>query len=398
MSIQFIIFLFFFYIIKSQSEDLILHEFSEKFIDIDNYNITKITYYFEESISKKEFSYQIYLVDYEEDESGLSIQLTDNESYTHITLSEQIKTITHKSLSNTLDIAIKQGFSATISIIIESTERNYEVIMPGIIGKTKKKFTCFNIPDNKIKYVLQFIHNDKEEEIYYDNNYYNIPFFLQPKNKSIIPNNTDLIFKIDSFTTKDYFSFYYIISSNNGITYHFNSIFENNDLKEKTEFVLKNGINKIKLPSNNYHKKIIFKFFSQIINNDDIYITLLIDNKKILENTKTCNKKEKCFINIDFSYPGNNNFIEIENHNNITFKYEFTNNTDPNYYPTDLSSFQIFLIILLIVIIIGVIGGVIFKYIKERNKITNQKFETFTFDDTKSTELGASVAKVNTIK
>ena len=169
---------------------------------------------------------------------------------------------------------------------------------------------------------------------------------------------------------KDYFGYYYIISSNSGITYHFNSIFENNDLKEKTEFVLQNGINKIKLPSNNYHKNIVLKFFTQIKDNDNLYITLLIDNKRVLNETKTCNKKEKCFMNIGFSYPGNNNYIEIENHNNITFKYEFTNNTDPNYYPTDLSSFQIFLIVLLILIIIAAIGGGVFWFINER-KITN---------------------------
>ena len=103
-------------------------------------------------------------------------------------------------------------------------------------------------------------------------------------------------------------------------------------------------------------------------------------------------------MNIGFSYPGNNNFIEIENHNDMKFKYEFTNNTDPNYYPTDLSSFQIFLIILLILIIIVIIVGAVFWFIKESRKITNQKFDTFNFDNKKLTEMEEGQAKVNKIK
>ena len=398
MSIQLIIFLIFFHIIKSQSDDLILYEFSQKNIDINRNIKATLVYNFEDNLSKKAFSYQIYLVDYEEDESGLSIQITDDNDFVVITLSDKLKKMTHKGSTEKLTIIIVKGFTAKLSIMIESTERSYEIINPGIIGKTKEKFTCFNIPDNNKKYVIKMIHNNKNEEIFHEHGYYNIPFFLQPKNKSMIPSNKDLIFNIDTYTKKDYFGYYYIISSNSGITYHFNPIFENNNLKEKTEFVLKNGINKIKLPSNNIHKNIIFKFFPQINNYDDIYFTLLIDNKAILEVSKKCMKKEKCFENIAFPYPGNNNFIEIENHNDMKFKYEFTNNTDPNYYPTDLSSFQIFLIILLILIIIIIIVGVVFWFIKESRKITNQKFDTFNFDNKKLTEMEEGQAKVNKIK
>ena len=393
MSIKLIIILICLNITISQSDDLILNEFSQKYIDINRINKSNIDCYFEDNLSKKEFSYQIYLVSYEEDESGLTIQVTDNEEYVYVTSSVKLKKMTHKTLTNKkLSITIKYGYSAKISIMIESTERNYEIILPGIIGVTKKNYSCFNIPDNKKNYVIQFVHNNKDEEIFYENNYYNIPFFIFPNNKTVIPGNEDLIFNIAPFVIKDYFGYYYIISSNSGITYHFNSIFENNDLKEKKEFVLQNGINKIKLPNNNYHKNIVLKFFTQIKDNDNLYITLLIDNKRVLNETKTCNKKEKCFMNIGFSYPGNNNYIEIENHNNITFKYEFTNNTDPKYYPTDLSSFQIFLIVLLILIIIAAIGGGVYWFINDKMK--NPTFETFNFKDKEVKEMQQGLTKV----
>ena len=393
MSIKLIIILICLNITISQSDDLILNEFSQKYIDINRINKSNIDCYFEDNLSKKEFSYQIYLVSYEEDESGLTIQVTDNEEYVYVTSSVKLKKMTHKTLTNKkLSITIKYGYSAKISIMIESTERNYEIILPGIIGVTKKNYSCFNIPDNKKNYVIQFVHNNKDEEIFYENNYYNIPFFIFPNNKTVIPGNEDLIFNIAPFVIKDYFGYYFIISSNSGITYHFNSIFENNDLKEKKEFVLQNGINKIKLPNNNYHKNIVLKFFTQIKDNDNLYITLLIDNKRVLNETKTCNKKEKCFMNIGFSYPGNNNYIEIENHNNITFKYEFTNNTDPKYYPTDLSSFQIFLIVLLILIIIAAIGGGVYWFINDKMK--NPTFETFNFKDKEVKEMQQGLTKV----
>jgi len=393
MSIKLIIILICLNITISQSDDLILNEFSQNYIDINRINKSNIDCYFEDNLSKKEFSYQIYLVSYEEDESGLTIQVTDNEEYVYVTSSVKLKKMTHKTLTNKkLSITIKYGYSAKISIMIESTERNYEIILPGIIGVTKKNYSCFNIPDNKKNYVIQFVHNNKDEEIFYENNYYNIPFFIFPNNKTVIPGNEDLIFNIAPFVIKDYFGYYYIISSNSGITYHFNSIFENNDLKEKKEFVLQNGINKIKLPNNNYHKNIVLKFFTQIKDNDNLYITLLIDNKRVLNETKTCNKKEKCFMNIGFSYPGNNNYIEIENHNNITFKYEFTNNTDPKYYPTDLSSFQIFLIVLLILIIIAAIGGGVYWFINDKMK--NPTFETFNFKDKEVKEMQQGLTKV----
>ena len=393
MSIKLIIILICLNITISQSDDLILNEFSQNYIDINRINKSNIDCYFEDNLSKKEFSYQIYLVSYEEDESGLTIQVTDNEEYVYVTSSVKLKKMTHKTLTNKkLSITIKYGYSAKISIMIESTERNYEIILPGIIGVTKKNYSCFNIPDNKKNYVIQFVHNNKDEEIFYENNYYNIPFFIFPNNKTIIPGDEDLIFNIAPFVIKDYFGYYYIISSNSGITYHFNSIFENNDLKEKKEFVLQNGINKIKLPNNNYHKNIVLKFFTQIKDNDNLYITLLIDNKRVLNETKTCNKKEKCFMNIGFSYPGNNNYIEIENHNNITFKYEFTNNTDPKYYPTDLSSFQIFLIVLLILIIIAAIGGGVYWFINDKMK--NPTFETFNFKDKEAKEMQQGLTKV----
>ena len=393
MSIKLIIILICLNITISQSDDLILNEFSQKYIDINRINKSNIDCYFEDNLSKKEFSYQIYLVSYEEDESGLTVQVTDNEEYVYVTSSVKLKKMTHKTLTNKkLSITIKYGYSAKISIMIESTERNYEIILPGIIGVTKKNYSCFNIPDNKKNYVIQFVHNNKDEEIFYENNYYNIPFFIFPNNKTVIPGNEDLIFNIAPFVIKDYFGYYYIISSNSGITYHFNSIFENNDLKEKKEFVLQNGINKIKLPNNNYHKNIVLKFFTQIKDNDNLYITLLIDNKRVLNETKTCNKKEKCFMNIGFSYPGNNNYIEIENHNNITFKYEFTNNTDPKYYPTDLSSFQIFLIVLLILIIIAAIGGGVYWFINDKMK--NPTFETFNFKDKEVKEMQQGLTKV----
>ena len=393
MSIKLIIILICLNITISQSDDLILNEFSQNYIDINRINKSNIDCYFEDNLSKKEFSYQIYLVSYEEDESGLTVQVTDNEEYVYVTSSVKLKKMTHKTLTNKkLSITIKYGYSAKISIMIESTERNYEIILPGIIGVTKKNYSCFNIPDNKKNYVIQFVHNNKDEEIFYENNYYNIPFFIFPNNKTVIPCNEDLIFNIAPFVIKDYFGYYYIISSNSGITYHFNSIFENNDLKEKKEFVLQNGINKIKLPNNNYHKNIVLKFFTQIKDNDNLYITLLIDNKRVLNETKTCNKKEKCFMNIGFSYPGNNNYIEIENHNNITFKYEFTNNTDPKYYPTDLSSFQIFLIVLLILIIIAAIGGGVYWFINDKMK--NPTFETFNFKDKEVKEMQQGLTKV----
>ena len=393
MSIKLIIILICLNITISQSDDLILNEFSQKYIDINRINKSNIDCYFEDNLSKKEFSYQIYLVSYEEDESGLTVQVTDNEEYVYVTSSVKLKKMTHKTLTNKkLSITIKYGYSAKISIMIESTERNYEIILPGIIGVTKKNYSCFNIPDNKKNYVIQFVHNNKDEEIFYENNYYNIPFFIFPNNKTVIPGNEDLIFNIAPFVIKDYFGYYFIISSNSGITYHFNSIFENNDLKEKKEFVLQNGINKIKLPNNNYHKNIVLKFFTQIKDNDNLYITLLIDNKRVLNETKTCNKKEKCFMNIGFSYPGNNNYIEIENHNNITFKYEFTNNTDPKYYPTDLSSFQIFLIVLLILIIIAAIGGGVYWFINDKMK--NPTFETFNFKDKEAKEMQQGLTKV----
>lgn len=393
MSIKLIIILICLNITISQSDDLILNEFSQNYIDINRINKSNIDCYFEDNLSKKEFSYQIYLVSYEEDESGLTIQVTDNEEYVYVTSSVKLKKMTHKTLTNKkLSITIKYGYSAKISIMIESTERNYEIILPGIIGVTKKNYSCFNIPDNKKNYVIQFVHNNKDEEIFYENNYYNIPFFIFPNNKTVIPGNEDLIFNIAPFVIKDYFGYYFIISSNSGITYHFNSIFENNDLKEKKEFVLQNGINKIKLPNNNYHKNIVLKFFTQIKDNDNLYITLLIDNKRVLNETKTCNKKEKCFMNIGFSYPGNNNYIEIENHNNITFKYEFTNNTDPKYYPTDLSSFQIFLIVLLILIIIAAIGGGVYWFINDKMK--NPTFETFNFKDKEAKEMQQGLTKV----
>ena len=393
MSIKLIIILICLNITISQSDDLILNEFSQKYIDINRINKSNIDCYFEDNLSKKEFSYQIYHVSYEEDESGLTVQVTDNEEYVYVTSSVKLKKMTHKTLTNKkLSITIKYGYSAKISIMIESTERNYEIILPGIIGVTKKNYSCFNIPDNKKNYVIQFVHNNKDEEIFYENNYYNIPFFIFPNNKTVIPGNEDLIFNIAPFVIKDYFGYYYIISSNSGITYHFNSIFENNDLKEKKEFVLQNGINKIKLPNNNYHKNIVLKFFTQIKDNDNLYITLLIDNKRVLNETKTCNKKEKCFMNIGFSYPGNNNYIEIENHNNITFKYEFTNNTDPKYYPTDLSSFQIFLIVLLILIIIAAIGGGVYWFINDKMK--NPTFETFNFKDKEVKEMQQGLTKV----
>ena len=393
MSIKLIIILICLNITISQSDDLILNEFSQKYIDINRINKSNIDCYFEDNLSKKEFSYQIYLVSYEEDESGLTVQVTDNEEYVYVTSSVKLKKMTHKTLTNKkLSITIKYGYSAKISIMIESTERNYEIILPGIIGVTKKNYSCFNIPDNKKNYVIQFVHNNKDEEIFYENNYYNIPFFIFPNNKTVIPGDEDLIFNIAPFVIKDYFGYYYIISSNSGITYHFNSIFENNDLKEKKEFVLQNGINKIKLPNNNYHKNIVLKFFTQIKDNDNLYITLLIDNKRVLNETKTCNKKEKCFMNIGFSYPGNNNYIEIENHNNITFKYEFTNNTDPKYYPTDLSSFQIFLIVLLILIIIAAIGGGVYWFINDKMK--NPTFETFNFKDKEVKEMQQGLTKV----
>ena len=393
MSIKLIIILICLNITISQSDDLILNEFSQNYIDINRINKSNIDCYFEDNLSKKEFSYQIYLVSYEEDESGLTVQVTDNEEYVYVTSSVKLKKMTHKTLTNKkLSITIKYGYSAKISIMIESTERNYEIILPGIIGVTKKNYSCFNIPDNKKNYVIQFVHNNKDEEIFYENNYYNIPFFIFPNNKTVIPGNEDLIFNIAPFVIKDYFGYYYIISSNSGITYHFNSIFENNDLKEKKEFVLQNGINKIKLPNNNYHKNIVLKFFTQIKDNDNLYITLLIDNKRVLNETKTCNKKEKCFMNIGFSYPGNNNYIEIENHNNITFKYEFTNNTDPKYYPTDLSSFQIFLIVLLILIIIAAIGGGVYWFINDKMK--NPTFETFNFKDKEVKEMQQGLTKV----
>lgn len=393
MSIKLIIILICLNITISQSDDLILNEFSQNYIDINRINKSNIDCYFEDNLSKKEFSYQIYLVSYEEDESGLTVQVTDNEEYVYVTSSVKLKKMTHKTLTNKkLSITIKYGYSAKISIMIESTERNYEIILPGIIGVTKKNYSCFNIPDNKKNYVIQFVHNNKDEEIFYENNYYNIPFFIFPNNKTVIPGNEDLIFNIAPFVIKDYFGYYFIISSNSGITYHFNSIFENNDLKEKKEFVLQNGINKIKLPNNNYHKNIVLKFFTQIKDNDNLYITLLIDNKRVLNETKTCNKKEKCFMNIGFSYPGNNNYIEIENHNNITFKYEFTNNTDPKYYPTDLSSFQIFLIVLLILIIIAAIGGGVYWFINDKMK--NPTFETFNFKDKEVKEMQQGLTKV----
>ena len=393
MSIKLIIILICLNITISQSDDLILNEFSQNYIDINRINKSNIDCYFEDNLSKKEFSYQIYLVSYEEDESGLTVQVTDNEEYVYVTSSVKLKKMTHKTLTNKkLSITIKYGYSAKISIMIESTERNYEIILPGIIGVTKKNYSCFNIPDNKKNYVIQFVHNNKDEEIFYENDYYNIPFFIFPNNKTIIPGDEDLIFNIAPFVIKDYFGYYYIISSNSGITYHFNSIFENNDLKEKKEFVLQNGINKIKLPNNNYHKNIVLKFFTQIKDNDNLYITLLIDNKRVLNETKTCNKKEKCFMNIGFSYPGNNNYIEIENHNNITFKYEFTNNTDPKYYPTDLSSFQIFLIVLLILIIIAAIGGGVYWFINDKMK--NPTFETFNFKDKEAKEMQQGLTKV----
>ena len=393
MSIKLIIILICLNITISQSDDLILNEFSQNYIDINRINKSNIDCYFEDNLSKKEFSYQIYLVSYEEDESGLTVQVTDNEEYVYVTSSVKLKKMTHKTLTNKkLSITIKYGYSAKISIMIESTERNYEIILPGIIGVTKKNYSCFNIPDNKKNYVIQFVHNNKDEEIFYENNYYNIPFFIFPNNKTVIPGDEDLIFNIAPFVIKDYFGYYYIISSNSGITYHFNSIFENNDLKEKKEFVLQNGINKIKLPNNNYHKNIVLKFFTQIKDNDNLYITLLIDNKRVLNETKTCNKKEKCFMNIGFSYPGNNNYIEIENHNNITFKYEFTNNTDPKYYPTDLSSFQIFLIVLLILIIIAAIGGGVYWFINDKMK--NPTFETFNFKDKEVKEMQQGLTKV----
>ena len=393
MSIKLIIILICLNITISQSDDLILNEFSQNYIDINRINKSNIDCYFEDNLSKKEFSYQIYLFSYEEDESGLTVQVTDNEEYVYVTSSVKLKKMTHKTLTNKkLSITIKYGYSAKISIMIESTERNYEIILPGIIGVTKKNYSCFNIPDNKKNYVIQFVHNNKDEEIFYENNYYNIPFFIFPNNKTVIPGDEDLIFNIAPFVIKDYFGYYYIISSNSGITYHFNSIFENNDLKEKKEFVLQNGINKIKLPNNNYHKNIVLKFFTQIKDNDNLYITLLIDNKRVLNETKTCNKKEKCFMNIGFSYPGNNNYIEIENHNNITFKYEFTNNTDPKYYPTDLSSFQIFLIVLLILIIIAAIGGGVYWFINDKMK--NPTFETFNFKDKEAKEMQQGLTKV----
>ena len=393
MSTKLIIILICLNITISQSDDLILNEFSQNYIDINRINKSNIDCYFEDNLSKKEFSYQIYLVSYEEDESGLTVQVTDNEEYVYVTSSVKLKKMTHKTLTNKkLSITIKYGYSAKISIMIESTERNYEIILPGIIGVTKKNYSCFNIPDNKKNYVIQFVHNNKDEEIFYENNYYNIPFFIFPNNKTVIPGNEDLIFNIAPFVIKDYFGYYFIISSNSGITYHFNSIFENNDLKEKKEFVLQNGINKIKLPNNNYHKNIVLKFFTQIKDNDNLYITLLIDNKRVLNETKTCNKKEKCFMNIGFSYPGNNNYIEIENHNNITFKYEFTNNTDPKYYPTDLSSFQIFLIVLLILIIIAAIGGGVYWFINDKMK--NPTFETFNFKDKEAKEMQQGLTKV----
>ena len=97
-------------------------------------------------------------------------------------------------------------------------------------------------------------------------------------------------------------------------------------------------------------------------------------------------------MNIGFSYPGNNNYIEIENHNNITFKYEFTNNTDPKYYPTDLSSFQIFLIVLLILIIIAAIGGGVYWFINDKMK--NPTFETFNFKDKEVKEMQQGLTKV----
>ena len=236
MSIKLIIILICLNITISQSDDLILNEFSQNYIDINRINKSNIDCYFEDNLSKKEFSYQIYLVSYEEDESGLTIQVTDNEEYVYVTSSVKLKKMTHKTLTNKkLSITIKYGYSAKISIMIESTERNYEIILPGIIGVTKKNYSCFNIPDNKKNYVIQFVHNNKDEEIFYENNYYNIPFFIFPNNKTVIPGDEDLIFNIAPFVIKDYFGYYYIISSNSGITYHFNSIFENNDLKEKKE-------------------------------------------------------------------------------------------------------------------------------------------------------------------
>ena len=63
MSIQLIIILIFLNITNSQSDDLILNEFSQKYIDINRINKSNIDYYFEDNLSKKEFSYQIYLVE-----------------------------------------------------------------------------------------------------------------------------------------------------------------------------------------------------------------------------------------------------------------------------------------------------------------------------------------------